>query len=335
LSDPSSTPSVLSRRHFGQLAAAGAALIGFAPSADAADTSLSRVTLRMADYKAQDALLLKTAKLDDMPYRLSVSEFPSGQAILEAINAGAVDLGSMSETPPAFGAAAQADFRIVGVVHDDVNWQVVLVPKGSALRTVADLRGKRVGYVRATTTQYYLARMLARAGLSFTDIQATPLGVSEGQAAFDRGSLDAWAIYGYSVPLAIRDGARVLVTANGYLSGNYLYAASPAALTDPGRSAAMADFFVRMRRAYAWRAANIGAWAAVHSAAIRVPVEIDIDMLTHASAPRDLRPITDSDVVSAQDVADLFGSLGVLPRRVDMAAHFDRRFNAVLAEPPT
>jgi sulfonate transport system substrate-binding protein len=312
-----------------------AAAAAFAPASRAAEIDLSRVTLRLGDFKAQDALLLKTAQCDDTPYKLAVSEFASGQSILEAINAGAVDLGSMSETPPAFGAAANADFSIVAVAHDDVNWQVVLVPKDSPIRSVADLRGKRVGYVRATTTQYYLARMLTKAGMGWKDISAIPLGVPEGKAAFDRGSLDAWAIYGYSVPLALRDGARVLLTANGYLSGNYLWCAAPAALADPGRNAAIADLFVRLRRAYAWRAAHVAAWAAVHAAAIHVPVDIDLDLLTHASMMRELAPVTNADVASAQDVADVFTRLGMLPGRTDLAPRFDRRFAAALSRPLT
>lgn len=115
----------------------------------------------------------------------------------------------------------------------------MLVPKDSPIRSSADLKGKRVGYVRATTTQYYLTKMLAEVGLSFADIEAINLSVPDGAAAFRTGQLDAWAIYGYSVPLAQSNaGARVLKRANGYLSGNYPFFASPEAIADaPRRSA--------------------------------------------------------------------------------------------------
>lgn len=103
------------------------------------------------------------------------------------------------------------------------------------MQSVAELRGKRVGFVRATTTHYYLFRMLEQAGLSWSDIQPVNLTPADGQAAFRAGSLDAWAIYGYSVPLAKQAGARVLRTAADILSGNYPYFASPAPLADPTR----------------------------------------------------------------------------------------------------
>lgn len=289
--------------------------------------------LRIADYKALDQLSLSAAGVLESPHKNVFSEFASGNLIVEALNAGSIDVGSSSEIPPAFGIAAGARLAIVAVVKDDVNWQVVLVPPGSPIQSVADLKGKRVGYVRATTTQYYLAKMLGKVGLRFTDIQPVALTPSEGQAAFEQGSLDAWAIYGYSVPFAIKKGAKVLITSNGYLSGNYLYLASPDALADPDKSAAIADYFLRLRRSFAWRPANLEKWAAIHSAAIGVPVEIDLDILRNSSRLRDLAPITDADVASAQNVADTFHQLGVLPKRIDLAPYFDRRFHDVLSKP--
>jgi sulfonate transport system substrate-binding protein len=314
-----------------RLAGLGIASAMVAPGGASAETNFDGITLRMADYKGADSLLLKAAGLDTPPYRLSVGEFASGTLIAEAINADAIDVGSMSEIPPVFAAAGGARIAIVAVIKDDVNWQVVLVPKGSAIRSIADLRGKRVAYLRATTTHYYLAKMLAKAGLSFADIVPVSLAPADGQSAFTQGSLDAWAIYGYNVPFSIKDGARVLLNSSGYLSGNYLYTANPRALNDPRRSAAIADLFLRLRRAYAWREANLDQWADVHSAAIGVPRAVDYEVLSKSSRRRDLYPITDADILSAQNVADTFHDLGTLPKAVDLAPLFDRRFNDVLA----
>jgi sulfonate transport system substrate-binding protein len=44
-----------------------------------------------------------------------------------------------------------------------------------------------------------------------------------------------------------------------------------------------------------------------------------------------LAPVTDADIASAQDVADIFTGLGVLPGHVDLAPRFDRRFTAALS----
>ncbi|CAO3416111.1 ABC transporter substrate-binding protein [Azospirillum argentinense] len=332
----SRSPSGIGRRSLlrGAARACGALALGALPAPSrAASGPTPETVLRIADYKALDGLALEASGQLPTPFRSQFAEFGSGNLIVEAINAGSIDVGSSSEIPPAFGIAAGVRLSIVAVVKDDVNWQVVLVPPDSPIRSVADLKGKRVGYVRATTTQYYLAKMLGEVGLRFTDIQPVALTPAEGQAAFEQGALDAWAIYGYSVPFAIRKGARVLVTSNGYLSGNYLYLASPDALAEPGKAAAIGEYFLRLRRAFAWRAANLERWAQVHSAAIGVSAEIDLEILRKNSRQRDLAPITDADVASAQNVADTFHQLGVLPRRIDIAPAFDRRFNDILSRP--
>ncbi|MGY0713214.1 ABC transporter substrate-binding protein [Azospirillum argentinense] len=247
----SRSPSGIGRRSLlrGAAGACGALALGGLPAPTrAASGPTPETVLRIADYKALDGLALEASGQLPTPFRSQFAEFGSGNLIVEAINAGSIDVGSSSEIPPAFGIAAGVRLSIVAVVKDDVNWQVVLVPPDSPIRSVADLKGKRVGYVRATTTQYYLAKMLGEVGLRFTDIQPVALTPAEGQAAFEQGALDAWAIYGYSVPFAIKKGARVLVTSNGYLSGNYLYLASPDALAEPGKAAAIGEYFLRLRR---------------------------------------------------------------------------------------
>ena len=67
------------------------------------------VTLRLAQYKAGDALVLNLSGEDrDRPYEVAWSEFGSGNLMVEAVNAGAIDLAYGSEIPPAFAAASGA-----------------------------------------------------------------------------------------------------------------------------------------------------------------------------------------------------------------------------------
>ncbi|WP_208459083.1 ABC transporter substrate-binding protein [Paraburkholderia sp. BCC1876] len=293
---------------------------------------LSKVRLRVATYKGGDATLLKTAGLADTPYTIDWAEFQSGNAMVEAMNGGSLDIASGSEIPPIFARLQNAQVRVIAVYKDDVNNQVVLVPKGSTIRSIADLKGKRVGYLRATTTHYYLLRMLEEAGLSFNDIQATSLAPRDGFAAFNAGSLDAWAIYGYNVPLAIsRSGARVLKNANGYLSGNYLYYGHPTTLTEPLQRAASADLLVRLQRACAWFSQHQDAYAKVLSAELRVPEEAIVSLYRNQSQPRRIAGTTAADIASEQQVADTFARAGVIDRHVDVAPLWTEIFNAALA----
>lgn len=328
------TTTALGRRRFLQ-AGAGLLVSGLGPAlADGAGRrpDLSGVTLRAAQYTGGDiSRMMDAAGVLDTPYRLQFSTFASGNLIVEALNAGALDVGGMSETPPVFGAVSGAAVKIVAILQQDTDWQVVLVPKDSPARQIADLRGRRVGYVRATTTHYYLARMLKEVGLSFADIQGVALTPSDGQAAFDRGALDAFAIYGYNVPFAIANGARVLKRSTGYLSGNYPVAARAGALEEPPLAAALGDYLGRLKAAYAWAARNTEPWAEIWSRAIAVPKATVLDILAHPSQPLALVPVSDAAEASLQGVADTFLDLRVLPRRVEAGPLFDRRYHDVLA----
>ncbi len=280
--------------------------------------------LRLAQFKAGDQLLLRLAGMDNGPYRAEWAEFASGNLMLEAVAAGSLDLAYGSEVPPTFAALSGARIRLVAVIQGDVNEQVVLVPRDSPVQSIADLRGKRVGYVRATTTHYYLFRMLEQAGLRWSDIEAVNLSPADGQAAFRAGSLDAWAIYGYSVPLAKRAGARVLRTALGILSGNYPFFAAPDALADPVRRSALRAHLRRLARAFEWIDGHHAEYAAAQAPLIGVPAAAVQDLLDNASRNRRLVAPDDAAVASHQAVADTFFRAGLLPRQVDVSPLWDR-----------
>ncbi|MBI0536285.1 ABC transporter substrate-binding protein [Roseomonas sp. KE2513] len=289
------------------------------------------VTLRAAQYKAGDALLLRLAGLADTPYRVEWSEFGSGNLMVEAASAGALDLAYGSEIPPTFAAVSGARVKLVAVIRGDVNEQVVLVPAGSAIHDIAGLKGKRVGYVRATTTHYYLSRMLAEAGLSLSDVQLVNLTPSDGQAAFRAGALDAWAIYGYSVPVARQGGARVLRTAAGILSGNYPYFIRAGLADEPARAEAARDLLDRLRRALPFIQERPAEYASAQASALNVPEATIRALLDNVSQPRSLAPVDDAAIASHQAVADEFARIGVIPRRVNVAPLWDRGFARLAA----
>ncbi len=315
----------------GRRALLGAALAALAPARLWA-SSLSGVTLRAGTFKGEDELILSLAGLANTPYNVEYHEFNSGQLEVEAMNAGALDFGGWSEIPLAFAAAAGARVKVIGVLKGDVNDQMVLVPKTSNITSIADLKGKRVGYVRGTTSHYYLLRMLWAAGLQFSDIQAINLSPTDGAEAFRAGDLDAWAIYGYAIQFALAEGnARVLRTAVGILSGNYLVGAAPDALADPQRRAVIADYLQRVGKGYGWTESHKPAWTAALAPVIKVPLPFVQSEFAHESQPYRLVPIDDAAIASAQEVADTFVKAGLIAQSVNVAPYFDRGFTAAIS----
>jgi sulfonate transport system substrate-binding protein len=323
---------MLSRRFFvGSLAATS--LLTACGKAGGAKRPKLRISIT-GRGEGDSRLLFKSAGIAIEGFDVEYSEFASGHLVVEAMNAGSLDLGTMSEIPPIFAAASTIQsFRQIAVAHGDVNNQVILVPKGSKIKTIADLKGKRVGYVRATTTQYYLIRMLEEAGLQWGDIHAAAMGVSDGAAAFSQGALDAWAIYGFPIQRAIAtEGARILKTAYGILSGNYLYSAHVDALADQQKSDTIAAYLGLVQRGYAWARDNQAEWAGIVATDIGVPKDYVVDQFKRKSDSYELRQVTPATIASQQQVANVFEKAGLLPHAVDVRPLWDARFNDLIGK---
>lgn len=319
----------------GVVAAGGAfALAGCGkPGAANADQRVLRVSI-VGKGEGDTQVLLRTAGIQTAGFQVQYIHFESGQLVVEAMNGGALDFGGMSEIPPVFAAAsATQSFRQIAVSHGDVNNQVVLVQRASTIETLADLKGRRVGYVRATTSQYFLIRMLQSVGLTLADITPVALGVSDGAAAFSSGRLDAWAIYGFPIQRAMAtEGARILKTALGFLSGNYLVTAHVDALADPVKSNLIGRYLRVTKQAYAWAAAHQDRWAQVVAADIGVPLADVQDQFRRRSDFASLRPVSDAAIASQQAAADVFASQKLIPKPVDVRPLWDARFNAIIEE---
>ncbi|WP_019578553.1 ABC transporter substrate-binding protein [Pseudomonas mandelii] len=309
------------------LGALGLSSLGLASRAFAQSTHLSELTLGVATYRGQDSYFVEDAGTATTPYKVEYSEFAGGNLIVEALASGSLDLGNMSEIPPIFSIQSHRQPRLIAVLQGDVNNQVFLIPKDSKVESVGQLRGKRVGYVRSTTSHYFLIKALKEQGLTLNDITAVALTPQDGFTAFQSGQLDAWVIYGVFIQLAkFRSGARVLKTALGYLSGNYLIAARPAALEDPLRKQAIQDYLQRQARTLEWINNNPEPWATKSAQLLGVDKAVFLDMHNSRSQPYKIIEVNDQAIASQQEVADLFFDAGVLSERLDVSPLWDRNF---------
>jgi sulfonate transport system substrate-binding protein len=310
---------ILSRRYLlaGGLSVAGlSALAACSPGKTAKPGSLEDLTLRAATYRGNLDAFFQAAGVADTPYKIAKSEFAGGNLIAEAINAGALDVGGMSEIPPIFVAGAPGNqVRIVAVLQGDVNNQVVLVPKDSKAQAFADLKGKRIGYVKATTSHYILLRLLDEAGLKWTDIKPVALSPQDGLAAFSSGAIDAWVIYGVIVQQARQAGARVLRTAWASCRATICRRRQVEALDDPLKRQALGDYLGRYAKVAEWANADDARWAQARGAATGVPAALYLREFKERSSPTKLLKISDAAIASQQGVADAFAAAGLIPAR--------------------
>lgn len=155
------------------------------------------------------------------------SEFPSGPALLEALNVGSIDFGQAGEAPPIFAQAAGANLVYVGNEPAEPEGEAIVVPKDSAIASVADLKGKRVALNKGSNVHYLLVKLLDKAGLQYKDIEVVFLPPADARAAFERGSVDAWVIWDPFLAAAQKQiGARVLADGKGVVSNHPFFLAA-------------------------------------------------------------------------------------------------------------
>lgn len=152
--------------------------------------------LRVWRYKGMAASFMADADQADTPYPVEWVDVSGGNLVLEALSSGHLDYAFMSEIPPIFASIAKVPIALVALFQGDQNDTSLVVKKDSGLRTVQDLKGKTISYVRATNTHYFVLNMLAQNGLSLADVKAVVLPhqqvvLGEG---FDKGLGDDLAV---------------------------------------------------------------------------------------------------------------------------------------------
>ncbi len=239
-------------------------------------------------------------------------EFTSGPPLLEAMSTGSVDLGAVGDTPPIFAQAANANILYVAC-SPITNGQGILVPAGSTIRTIADLRGKRIGFGKGTSAHNVVIATLEKAGLAYTDITPVYLSPPDAVPAFANGSIDAWAIWDpYFAIGEKRQNGRILVNARDVAKTNSFYLANRDFAN--GNVQHTRDVLEGLAEAAHWadehREEVAGALAAVTG------VPLDVQTVAAHRASFDIGPITDAIIEAQQGVADRFHQLGLIPRQV-------------------
>ncbi|MGW6869900.1 ABC transporter substrate-binding protein [Streptomyces sp. NPDC054901] len=303
-------------------------------SAKAGGSSGAKVTLNVGDQKGGSESLLRAAgELENLDYTVKWSTFTSGPPMLEAINAKAVDVGSVGNTPPVFAAAAKSKIAVVGATHGSSTGEAILVPKDSALKSPAELRGKKIAVAQGSSAHFQLIASLQAAGLTPSDVQITLLQPADALAAFNSGKVDAWAVWDPYTSQVLRSGARVLTSGEGVVNGLGFQVAAPSALADGAKSKAIGDFLQRLQRAQDWVFKHPEEWAKVWSKETGLPYEVALDAVKRSNGTRVAVAVDDAAVASEQKIADTFTELKLIPGKVAFKDFVDTRFNRDL--PPS
>jgi sulfonate transport system substrate-binding protein len=271
-------------------------------------------TLRMGFQKGEPVLMAAKANKDLetvlAPKGVNVEwiEFQFGPPMLEAMRVGSVDVGAVGDTPPIFAQAAHGDLLYIAANRGAP--QSILLPAGSVIQTLADLKGKKLAFGRGSSAHNFVLLVLEKAGLRYDEIEPVYLGPAEAGAAFQRGAIDAWSIWEpYTSLFASRPGVRTLTT-NREIGEQYSFIMGngPFVRANP----ALASTVVEALTATAEKArGHQAAVAELLAGATGIPQEVWTRALAHD--PFQVLPMNDQLAVSQQKVAERFRTLGLVP----------------------
>lgn len=214
------------------LVALFAAAISFGAITQAQAASDNKSVLRIGYQKYGTLVLLKAKgtlekRLAEQGVEVKWTEFPGGPQLLEGLNVGSVDFGVTGETPPVFAQAAGADLLYVAHEPPAPTGEAILVAKDSPIKSVAELKGKKVALNKGSNVHYLLVRTLEDAGLKYGDITPVYLPPADARAAFERGSVDAWVIWDPFQSAAEKQlQARTLRDGSGLVDNHQFYLAT-------------------------------------------------------------------------------------------------------------
>ena len=254
-------------------------------------------------------------KFSGKEVHLSWSEFSSGAPLLEALNVGGIDLSAdVADTVPVFALAAGAKLAYYAQETPSPAAQAILVRADSPIHQLADLKGRKIAVAKAAGAHYLLIAALHQAGLRFSDIQPAYLSPADGRAAFENGSVDAWAVWDPYVAGAQQQvKARVLTDGSGIASYRRYYLAS----------AGFAQLHPDIVQGVFDALRETGVWVKAHpqeAAAQLAPVwGLDAQTVRIANDRRsyEVRPVNAEALNEEQKIADAFLDAALIPKAVD------------------
>ncbi|WP_018130622.1 sulfonate ABC transporter substrate-binding protein [Effusibacillus pohliae] len=254
-------------------------------------------------------------RLASLGYSVQWLLFPAGPQLLEALNAGSIDLGHTGESPPIFAQAAGTPLVYVANEPASPEAEAILVKGDSSIRSVADLKGKKVALNKGSNVHYLLVKVLEKSGLQIADIQPVYLPPADARAAFERGSVDAWVIWDPFYAAAQQaTGARVLADGTNLVANREFYLASQSFVKE--HSDIITVVLEEVKKVDEWAKQDPHGVAAFLSPELG----IDIASLEQASKRRSygIEPVGEQVLADQQKIADTFFGIGLIPKQISV-----------------
>jgi sulfonate transport system substrate-binding protein len=296
-----------------------------APSAQRAQPQEPFQVFRVARSKQLTGLAALEARggleqgLAPLGFQVKWFEFLAGPQQFEAFNSGALDLAATAESPPVFAQAANGPVAYVAKTAANGGLVSLVVPVSSSVKTVADLKGKKVAFQKSSIGHYLMIRALEQQGLKITDVEVVNLAPPDANVALAQSRIDGWFIWEPFVTRVVQagtgrvilDGEKLRNTTNFFTTTTSFAKEHPEVLR---------VFLERLHESDEWCAAHPRELADLLAEKLGLDVPTAIAM--HAKTTWGVFPLTEHDVQIQQEVADTWLRTGYLPHKIDVKPGF-------------
>lgn len=294
-----------------------------AKSESKGETKVSSVgktkVVRLGYQSAGDIVKVKGVlekRLEPLGVKVEWSQFAAGPQLMEALNVGKVDLGSVGETPPIFAQAAGTSLiYVAGRKPSDGKGQAVIVQEDSPIKTLADLKGQKVVFQKGSSAHYLLLKALEEGGLKYSDIRAVTLPPVDAREAFIQGKIDAWVVWDPHLAIVQEKAkARVLRDASKISTQGGFYISSRAFATE--NAEALKIILEEIDKNGEWAEANRSEVVNLVAPILKLDPKL-LETVSNRTTYR-LRAITPEILAEQQKIADLFTEEKVIPKKIDV-----------------
>ena len=282
--------------------------------------------LRVGSQRAGTKSLMEASGvLAGLPFTIEWAEFPASQQLLEALAAGAIDLGGMGDAPFLFAYQGGSPIRSVRATQHQPHSTdlAIIVPGDSSIRAVQELAGRTVATGRGSAGHYLLLRVIEKANIPLASVKMVFLSPGDAKSALASGAVDAWSTWNpYAAAELLHGDGRILVDGRKYVAGFGFIAAPERAIE--AKRAQIADFLNRYVQAEAWASGNIGAYAAVLKRETGLPADVAYQVANRTR----IAVRTDSRVIQVErEVLETFARTGTVKITRALEPAFDTSFD--------
>jgi sulfonate transport system substrate-binding protein len=207
----------------------------------------------------------------------------------------------------------------------------LLVPPSSPVKSVVDLKGKRVAFQKASIGHYLIVKALADVGLEISAVESVYLPPPDANAALSQNRVDAWFIWEPFVTRAVQNGTgRVILDGTKLRDSTNFYTTTQSFAKE--HPEVLRVFLDCLRGEESWSQSHRAEMAQLLSP--KLLIDTPTLELMHGKTRFGVFPITDHDRKKQQEVADMWFKLGLLPKHVDVQTGFLSHAQYAAITPP-